>query len=52
MYATTGYEQSVSNMARTSLERDNVFRDGVDQQLAATTGSVSAGYTATLAVPV
>ncbi len=52
VYATTGYEQSVSNLARTSLERDNVFRDGVDQQLAAITGSVSGGYTATLAVPV
>ncbi len=52
VYAAEGYGQSVSNMARTSLERDMVFRDGVDQQLVAVTGSVSAGYVASLAVPV
>jgi protocatechuate 3,4-dioxygenase beta subunit len=52
VYATAGYEQSVSNMAGSSLESDNVFSDGYDSQLAAVTGSVDAGYVATLAVPV
>ena len=27
VYATTGYEQSVSNLARTSLSQDMVFGD-------------------------
>ena len=52
VYATSGYEQSVRNLAQTSLARDNVFRDGSNQQLATMLGSVSAGYTAELSVPV
>lgn len=52
VYATTGYEASVSNMAQTSLDSDNVFSDGYSLQLAKVTGSVSDGYTATLTVPV
>jgi hypothetical protein len=48
VYATDGYETSVGNLARTSLESDMVFSDGYDSQLA----DVSAGYTAALAVPV
>lgn len=52
VYATTGYEQSVTNLARTSLESDMVFSDGYSLQLAAMTGSVSQGYVATLNVPV
>jgi len=48
VYATTGYEQSMRNMVQTPLSRDNVFADGVDLQMAQCTGSVSAGYTATL----
>ncbi|CRK61125.1 Protocatechuate dioxygenase [Alloactinosynnema sp. L-07] len=52
VYATDGYSQSVRNMGRTSLESDNVFRDGHDSQLAATTGDVTSGYTATLTVGV
>jgi hypothetical protein len=52
VYATDGYEQSVSNMAQTSLESDMVFSDGVDQQLATMTGDVGSGFTATLALAV
>jgi protocatechuate 3,4-dioxygenase beta subunit len=52
VYATGGYESSVSNLARTSLQSDMVFRDSYQQQLAKVTGSVSAGYTAELTVPV
>jgi protocatechuate 3,4-dioxygenase beta subunit len=52
VYASTGYEQSVRNLAQTSLERDNVFSDGWDSQLATVTGTVSDGLTAALVVPV
>ena len=50
VYATDGYEQSVENKARTSLDSDMVFSDGVDQQLADVNGDVDSGYTATLAL--
>ena len=52
VYATSGYEQSVRNLAGTSLSNDNVFSDGWAQQLATVTGDVSAGYVASLVVPV
>lgn len=51
-YATEGYEQSVDNLSRVSLATDGIFADGYDAQLAATTGSVAAGYTAALTIPV
>jgi protocatechuate 3,4-dioxygenase beta subunit len=44
VYATSGYEQSRSNLSRVSLERDNVFRDGYDLQLPTVTGDPSSGY--------
>lgn len=52
VYATDGYEQSVDNKARTSLDSDMVFSDGVDQELADVNGDVDSGYTATLALAV
>jgi protocatechuate 3,4-dioxygenase beta subunit len=53
VYATAGYEQSVSNMTQLSLETDNVFRDdGAVHQLGTITGSVADGMTVTLTVPV
>ncbi|MGH3758177.1 intradiol ring-cleavage dioxygenase [Actinophytocola sp.] len=52
VYATDGYEQSVANLARTSLESDGVFSDGWDTQLADVTGDATNGYAATLTVPV
>jgi len=52
VYAEEGYEQSVSNVARLSLDTDNVFSDGYSLQLATMTGSVDAGYRAELRVPI
>ncbi|WP_104060365.1 intradiol ring-cleavage dioxygenase [Arthrobacter sp. 4R501] len=51
VYATPGYEDSIANMKRTTLQSDNVFGDdGGIYQLATMTGSASAGYTAGLNV--
>lgn len=52
VYATSGYESSLRNMAQTSLDSDNVFSDGYSLQLAKVTGSTSKGYTAALNLPV
>ncbi len=53
VYATPGYEDSVANMQRTTLQNDNVFRDdGGIYQLATMSGSVANGYTAGLNVTV
>ncbi|QHK20980.1 3,4-dioxygenase subunit beta [Pseudarthrobacter psychrotolerans] len=53
VYATPGYEASVRNMARTTLQSDNVFGDdGGIYQLATMTGSASTGYTAGLNVTI
>ncbi|WP_199034120.1 intradiol ring-cleavage dioxygenase [Glycomyces salinus] len=53
VYAEDGYEQSVENLAQTSLDSDNVFSDdGGESQIAAVTGDVSSGYTVTLPVGV
>lgn len=52
VYAEAGYEQSVRNIARLSLDTDSVFSDGYSLQLATMTGSVSDGYRATLRVPI
>ncbi len=52
VYKTSGYEASVSNLSRTSLAADNVFRDGAERQLPSMSGSLGKGLTATLIVPV
>ena len=53
VYATAGYEQSVSNMTRLCLESDNVFADdGGVKQLGTITGSVADGMHVALVVPV
>jgi protocatechuate 3,4-dioxygenase beta subunit len=52
VFATTGYEASVGNLAALSLETDGVFRDGVERQLAAMSGNVTDGYVATLDVTI
>ena len=52
-YATSGYSASVSNLARTSLSSDMVFRD--DQaihQLATVTGNARDGFVANLTIGV
>lgn len=48
VFTTTGYSQSVRNLAQTSLTSDMVFSDGSAQQIPTMTGSVSEGYVATL----
>ena len=53
VYATDGYSQSVTNLARVSLASDNVFGDdGGVHELGTIGGSVAAGLTVALAVPV
>ena len=52
VYATDGYEASVANLAKVSLDSDMVFADGYSLQMATVTGSVDEGYVATLNVPV
>jgi protocatechuate 3,4-dioxygenase beta subunit len=53
VYATSGYEDSVANLARVTLEGDNVFGDdGGASQLGTATGDADGGYTVTLRVPV
>jgi protocatechuate 3,4-dioxygenase beta subunit len=53
VYATDGYEKSVSNLAQLSLDSDKVFGDdGGAGQLATVTGDVAGGHTVTLAVGV
>jgi protocatechuate 3,4-dioxygenase beta subunit len=44
VYAISGYEQSLSNMNRVSLDTDNVFGDGYDLQIPTVTGDPSSGY--------
>lgn len=53
VYATSGYQQSVTNLQQVSLATDNVFgEDGGERQIGTVTGSVDAGYSVELAVPV
>jgi protocatechuate 3,4-dioxygenase beta subunit len=53
VFATPGYEQSVTNLRQVTLVRDNVFGDdGGIHQLGTVTGSVDGGLTVTLTVPV
>ena len=44
VYATTGYEQSVANLGRVTLDADNVFGDGYDLQIPEITGDPASGY--------
>ena len=53
VYATSGYEQSVRNLASSSLASDNVFgNDSGIYQIASMAGDVSGGYTAALTIGV
>ncbi|HKJ26425.1 MAG TPA: intradiol ring-cleavage dioxygenase [Anaerolineales bacterium] len=49
-YAADGYEVSVSNFSRTSLENDGVFRDGWESQIVSMSGNNESGYLAQLVV--
>jgi protocatechuate 3,4-dioxygenase beta subunit len=48
VYATSGYEQSLTNLSKVSLSTDMVFSDGWQNELGTVVGSTSAGYTCTL----
>ena len=53
VYATDGYEQSVTNLSRVSLTSDNVFGDdGGVTQIPTVTGDAGSGYTVALNVGV
>ncbi len=53
VYATSGYEQSVSNLSQVSLTGDNVFGDdGGIHQIATMSGDAASGYTAALTIGV
>jgi protocatechuate 3,4-dioxygenase beta subunit len=52
VYATAGYEASVANQSQVSLASDMVFSDGSSLELATITGSVAAGFTASLSVAI
>ncbi|MDY0910953.1 intradiol ring-cleavage dioxygenase [Microbacterium sp. CFBP9034] len=53
VYATSGYERSVDNAARVSLQSDNVFADdGGIHQIATMSGSVDDGFRAALTIGV
>jgi protocatechuate 3,4-dioxygenase beta subunit len=53
VYGTDGYSASVTNLARVSLDDDNVFGDdGGASQLGTVTGNVTDGYAVTLTVGV
>ena len=53
VYATQGYETSLTNLGQVSLDTDNVFSDdGAAHQLATVTGGGTSGYTVSLPVAV
>lgn len=53
VYATPGYEKSVTNLSQLSLQTDMVFgEDGGERQLGAVTGDPDAGFAVALTVPV
>lgn len=52
VYQDDAYEGSADNLARVSLDTDNVFSDGYDLEMGTFTGSPSAGYRGSLAVAV
>jgi len=52
VYATSGYEQSVTNLSQVSLATDMVFADGYSTQLGTVTGSTGSGMTVALNVGV
>jgi protocatechuate 3,4-dioxygenase beta subunit len=52
VYATPGYEQSITNLSQVSLATDMVFSDGSSLELATMTGTVATGFNASLTVAV
>ena len=53
VYATAGYEQSVSTLSQVSLDGDNIFgEDGGQRQIGTVTGTIDDGLAVALDVPV
>jgi protocatechuate 3,4-dioxygenase beta subunit len=52
VYAASGYEQSVTNLSRVSLDSDMVFSDGVSLQTPSMAGNARSGYVSSLVVGV
>lgn len=52
VYQTAGYDGSTDNLKQVTLDTDNVFGDGYDQQIPTVTGSVTGGYTFAIDVPI
>lgn len=52
VYATSGYESSVTNLSRITLATDNVFSDGATLQVATVTGTPGADLAAALTVAI
>jgi len=52
VYASSGYQASITNLSQISLASDMVFSDGASLELATVTGSIATGLTATLTVAV
>src|SRR5699024_6463154 len=52
VYEPEEYAGAAENLGRVTLERDNVFSDGWDQQLASLTGALEGGYAFSIDVPI
>ena len=52
VYELEEYAGSAENLGRLTLESDNVFSDGWDQQLASLTGALEGGYAFSIDVPI
>src|SRR5699024_2077590 len=52
VYELEEYAGSAENLGRLTLESDNVFPDGWDQQLASLTGALEDGYAFSIDVPI
>lgn len=52
VYERSEYEGSAENLSQLTLETDNIFSDGYDQQLASLSGDIDAGYAFSIDVPI
>ncbi|PMC74537.1 3,4-dioxygenase subunit beta [Brachybacterium sp. UMB0905] len=52
VYELTEYAGSAENLSQLTLETDNVFSDGYEQQLATLSGDLDSGYAFTIDVPI
>jgi protocatechuate 3,4-dioxygenase beta subunit len=52
VYEWSEYEGSAENLSQLTLETDNIFSDGYDQQLASLSGDIDNGYAFSIDVPI